>query len=624
MKKLNLILILFLSKAFILNAQFQKVQIPANAKIINQGTKSPEYSTPLAGEIKPISIDLKWLPVLSNISIRHHTEKDEQLELIKKEKTLLKRNSSLLQNEIENSTSSSRGSPEIGSNFPGNINTGYSPLDNSIAISNGGKIVSVANNSIEIYNTNGDLTYSNSIDAFFNDPDITTVCDPVIIYDSGADRFIFFAQECSGESANSNLLVCFSTSNNPNANWWKYKITGHPLGDKTWFDYPKIAVSNNELYITGNSFNDAGDFQQALLYQITKNDGYNGNTLNWQYWYDITANPFTLLPVSYGQEGNYGPGCYLIATESTGSSSIELYDLTDDLTATDEKLNHYNIPTEAYSPAGDGFQFGTSTELDNGDCRALSGFYLNGVIHFVFHSDYTNGYNGINYNRLDVASQKNTNSTFGLNLYEYSYPSVASFAKTETDKTVMIGFGRTGAGIYPEIRVVSCDDGMNWSSSSLVHDGKGYCEYTTSPGSIERWGDYTGISRKHNNTTSTAWMSGMYGTTSNEWTSWIAEIIGSGSVSGIETISQNSDFNVFPNPVVEDFKTEFDMASNAKIDISIYDAKGILVRTLYSGPASTGKNQFSFNKSNLGPGNYFITIRTNHQILKNEKIIIAD
>ncbi|MBK9982806.1 MAG: T9SS type A sorting domain-containing protein [Saprospiraceae bacterium] len=622
MKKLIIVALLVI--AYInLNAQFKKAEIPSSAKVISRGTKSKEYHALLLGEITPVSIDLSWKPVLSNISIEHHSEFDQKLELIKRQKTQLKLNN-LFQPDEETSSSRGGGSPTVGSNFPGNANTGTSPLDNSLAISNGGRIVSVANASIEFYNTNGSMTFSNKIDVFFNDPTITDICDPVVIYDSGADKFIFFAQECSGSPDNTNLLICFSKTNNPSGGWWKYKLTGDPTSSSTWFDYPKLAVSTNELYITGNSFSQSGNFREALLYQIEKNNGFTGGNINWQYWNEIDGNPFTLLPVSYGQQGNYGPGCYLVATESSGSSSIELYDLTDDMSSSSEQLNHYTISTAAYSPAGDGLQFGTSTGLDNGDCRVLSGFYLNGIIHFVFHSDYSNGYNGINYNRLDVNSQTDVHSMFGLDGYEYSYPAVASFASTENDKSVMIGFGRTASTIYPEIRVVFCDQNMNWGNSTLVRIGDGFSDYTASGGDTERWGDYTGIHRKHNNSTPTVWMSGMYGTTSNDWATWIAEITGSGSMTGIETVNNDSKFRVYPNPAYQEFKTEFELAANAKITIAIYDDQGKLVKSLFNGSGISGKNQFTFNTSNLRPGTYFISINSNNQLLKNEKIIIAD
>jgi len=212
---------------------------------------------------------------------------------------------------------------------------------------------------------------------------------------------------------------------------------------------------------------------------------------------------------------------------------------------------------------------------------------------------------------------------FGLNEYEYAYPSVASFAKTTTDKSVMIGFGRTGESIYPEVRVVSCDDGMNWSASTLVKLGSGYSDYTASNGDPERWGDYTGISRKHNNAAATVWMNGMYGTTSSNWDTWIAEITGT-STTGIENLNASSRFQVYPNPVFQEFKTRFELAEKAEISIDIYDVQGKLVQPLFKGLAHAGINQFTFNKANLATGAYFVTITLNHQIIKNEQIIIAD
>ncbi|MEP6648201.1 MAG: T9SS type A sorting domain-containing protein, partial [Saprospiraceae bacterium] len=524
----------------------------------------------------------------------------------------------------ENNPEQELATPIVNRNFHGNSNTGNSPLDNSIAISNGGKIISVANNSIEFYSTSGSMLFTNSINGFFNDASITDVCDPVILYDSGADKFIFFAQECSGNSATSSLLVCFSQTNDPSGNWWRYKFSGDPDGAGTWFDYPKLAVSTNELYITGNSFSNDGHFQKALLFQIQKNGGFAGNNIDWQYWTDIDGDPFTLLPVSFGQQGNYGPGIYLVSTESTGSSSIQLYDLSDDLTASDEQLLHYTIPTVAYSPAGNAGQFGTNTLLDNGDCRTLSGFYLNGIIHFVFHSDYSNGYNGINYNRLDVTTQKNTNSTYGLEGYEYSYPAVASYASSPNDKSVMIGFGRTGDSIYPEVRVVNCDDGMNWSSSVLVREGEGYSDYTANPGKPERWGDYTGISRKNNNSNPTLWMSGMYGTPDNDWSTWIAEITGKETTATKEINARADQLLVYPNPSSQDFNTSFELTMDLHIRIDIHDEQGRIVKDLYDGEAQSGKNVFTFNTSSLAAGTYFISITSNQQILKNEKIILAN
>ncbi len=442
----------------------------------------------------------------------------------------------------------------------------------------------------------------------------------MVVYDSGADRFIFFAQECAGNSANSFLLICFSKTNNPNDGWWKYKLSGNPLNNSTWFDYPKLAVSNNELYITGNLFTNAGVFNQAILYQIQKSSGYSGGSINYQYWSNISGSPGTLLPTSYGQGGNYGPGCYLVSTTSGGASNINFYDLTDDMTAANEQLNYYSISTTAYSPAGDASQQGSSCLLDNGDCRALSGFYLNGTIHFVFHSDIGSGWNGINYNRLNVTTQTNQSSNFGsVGNFDYCYPSIASYANNATENSVMIGFGRSSANIFPEIRVVNCDNGMNWSGSTLVKSSSSFASYSSS--TKERWGDYTGMTRKHNSSNPSVWMNGMYATSANKWNTWVAEIHDN-EVGIKEKSKANSDIKVYPNPIVETFNIEFSLDNNTELNIEVIDITGKTIKVLYNGKGIHGLNNFSFNKSNLSSGTYFLVIKNNSKTIKNEKIII--
>lgn len=618
-KNITLFILIAANGIFSAKAQSVKPKISGNPNSTDF-VKSEEISVNLSGIIIPKSDDLQWRPTLTKTCIKQYKQNDSLLEQIKQQKTLAKLGGAKLGMTGEN-VQRRIAAPVLGASFAGNQNTGNSPMDNSIAISNSGYIVSVSNVLIQFYNSNGQILFSRNIATFFNDPSIVNVCDPVVLFDPGENKFVFFAQECSGSSANSHLLICFSTTDNPNDAWYRYKISGNPLNNNTWFDYPKMAVSTNELYITGNAFTNNSVFDRALLYQINKRAGFAGQSLNYQYWHSLQNAPSTLLPVSGGQ-GNYGPGCYLVSTTSTGGSTIKLYDLTDDMTATNEVINHYSINTTPYSPSGDGIQKGTTRQVDNGDCRALSGFYLDGIIHFVFHSDYVDGYNGLNYNRLTVSNNTNVSTPFGLSGYEYSYPSVASSGTTATDRSVMIGFLRTGANIYPEIRVVNCDHSMTWSPSTLVKSGEGYSDYTSQGTKPERWGDYTGMTRKYNSTGPTLWMNGMYGTVDNLWETWIAEVGQNpasiknkqGNISGPVTL---------PNPVVSEFIIAFNNPVSGNLKINIYDSKGALVANLFDGICHAGENKFSFNKAPLKPGIYSLSIENSTNVLKNEKIIIA-
>lgn len=580
----------------------------------------------LSGEATMDQAAPKWNRSVRNFEKEH--EMPEHIRQIKEAKTEMKRkNLRSDYSQIEPDRGLNNVTPVVSTNFEGNWFDGGYPPDNTMAISNGGYIVTAVNSNIDYYDESGTLLYTSSFDGFFNDPSLTSIIyDPVVLYDSEMDRFFMVVLHGSSSST-SKVLTCFSKSNNPLDGWWVYHLTGDPLGAGNWFDYPKIGVSTNEVFVTGNLFDDNDEFEQAVIYQINKIPGYEGGSINWAYWYDISEEPFTLTPASYGQQGNYGPGLYFVSTDYfTAPQHYRFYNLTDDLGGS-PVLEAYSIDAD-FSIAGDALQLGTDVELDNGDPRGLNAFYLDGIVHFVFNSEFVNDYNGINYNRINVSDLTNWNGQFGLDGFDYSYPSVASFATSQLDKSVMFCFLASGSTIYPQIRVVHCDNDGNWSGSVLVKAGDTYVDngemFDT------RWGDYTGISRKHDASDAEVWLAAQFGTLRDPgigeeihcFDSWIAQIHANnssaiGDISGLE-----NNLQVYPNPVYDMFSMEFSMEKKTEIEIFITDLNGRLVKLLYRDVAKPGKNLLSFNKGALSSGIYFVTIKTNSNIIKNEKIIV--
>jgi hypothetical protein len=519
--------------------------------------------------------------------------------------------------------------PVIGTTFQGNL-TGSCPNDNSMAISNAGTIVSCVNSNISIYNSTGTLQRSIDLYDFFNYFSFTlptNICDPKVIYDPNADRFILFSQVCDGLSANSKLLVAFSKTNNPSGGWSLYWFTGNPLNDKSWFDYPRMGISNNEVYISGNLFKEAGGYNQSLIYQINKNDGYSGaSSIRWQYWYDIDAQPFTLLPLSKGQIGSYGPGCYFIATAGGGGgSNLKFYHLTDDLTATNEQLKYYSVSTYPYKVAKNAHQYNTTQQLDVGDCRMMDGFYHNGVAHFTFMAD-TADWASIRYYRMPIstlAAQYFQTSFVGE--FDYTYPALASFTNSATDQSALLVFLSSGANTYPSIRVKSFDNEWNTQASILVKTGTGYVNKCYNSGrNANRWGDYTGIARKYNSTIPRVWLGASYGSTNGSWSNWIAEIYSRTT----PTKDIREDINtviVAPNPVSQErFSVNFITDTNQELSFRILSMDGKLVSEIEKRKVILGNHNFSFNVGHLSSGIYILTISNNkNQIIRNEKIQIS-
>ncbi len=590
---------------------------------------SPIMTAPCMGTRNEPSEDLNWQPLIITKNVEHENPSpdEELLEKIKTEKQKLKDNyEQERMNQPEQDLSTNSVAPVVGKNYSGNQNNGGSPMDNCIAVSDAGIVVSVANTTIRVYDANGNLKYNKFVLSAISDSAITDVCDEYVIYDRGADRFIAFAEECSANYSTSQLLMLFSKTNNPaTGGWWYYKLSGNPFTSQfDWFDYPKMAVTDNDLYISGNLFNGTS-FDEAAVWQIRKSDAYAGNaTLTYQVWHGIAGGPFTICPVGEGQGGSYGPGCYLVATTSSGSSGIKFYQITNDVGGTPAPQLKYNsILTAAYSPPADASQKSTTVKLKINDCRVMNGFYLNGIVHFVFNTDWNGGYSGIYYGRINAAAKTITSKLFGGIGFDIGYPSVSSFTTSSTDKSVMIGYGRTGPSIFPEMRVVNCDDGMNWSASVLVKSSDS-CVIDGSALSITRWGDYTGTARRHNSGAASIWMSGMVGSIYNYWNSWIAEIhevtVGINEVGNAPLVNSK----IYPNPVSNFFQLEFNLSQASDVQIDIYNMEGKLVKDLFKGKAYQGDNEFSFNKSNLSWGVYFLTIRSDSNILKSEKIVVTD
>jgi hypothetical protein len=624
MKKINYLTLTLVFLVSATQAQYQKVRVDTESAKKYQVTLNPQKSNIMTiQDVRSSNLNRnlpEWNQNLVGFAKIHELPENVQREIA--EKTQRKINN-LKGSYPDESTGSPLSNPTLGTNFSGNVFAGLTPPDNSMAISNSGYIVSVVNTNLEYYDMSGNNLYSSSFTNFFNDPGLTGMLyDPAVLYDSGSDRFFMVVLSTSA-SATSKVVCCFSKSGNPNDGWWYYKLTGNPLNNGCWFDYPKIGVSNNEVYVTGNLFLDNGTYNQSVIYQMTKASGYSGQAMSWRYWNNITNAPFTMVPASYGQQGNYGPGIYLISTEENGSSDkIYLFDLTDDLTGT-PAINAYSVNV-SFSNGGNALQSGTSVVLNTDDTRAMSAFYLGGIVHFTFHSERTTNYNGVNYNRLTVSPLSNWNINFGLDGYDYCYPSVASFGSGPSDKSVLINFSRSGSAIFPESRVFYVDDAGINSSSTLVKAGETYVDVYQS-GGVTRWGDYTGISRKQNSSPPEVWLSGSYGayqSSQNALNTWIGQITWETTGIPIGNTRTKEMAKVFPNPAINMFNLEFSLDKRSLVEIAINDVSGRMVKLLLKDMAEEGKNLFTFNKGVLANGIYFLQVRSENKIVANEKIVI--
>lgn len=591
----------------------------------------------------PTYDDVELVPQLTHQVSRNESSNQEELEEWKKEQKKLKEQFLLehqgqMEEEMPMNKKMRTNAPtlEVGYNALGNQGT---PSDNTLAINTLNQIICSVNSSLRIYNsTNGaGLAATVNLASFFSSPQngpllTNSLCDPKVMFDPQAKRFIVFAQTCDGSSSTSQILVAFAKAEDPMQGWYFYTFTGNPsssIGQNVWFDYPKVGVSNSDFFATGNLFNDNMDYVESVIYQVNKTKCYAGNTLNngdALIWYNIDNSPFTMVPMTNGQLGGYGNNMYLASTSNGPfGSTINMYEISNS-TANNPNISVALVPTDTASSPGNGDQAGSNVDLETGDSRGMDGFYLNGTVHYVFHCNVGSGYSGINYSRLTKSGSTWTlkKRIIKMTGKDLAFPAISSMGWSASDQSAIIGFNYASSTEFPGMKAVYVDHDFTPSTPIEIKTGTGYASVVTS-GGVTRWGDYSGMTRVHNAAKPTAWHFGMFGNTSHTWTNHFAKITTNGWPLGTTNVNEELDnkVNVYPNPVVEDiYHTSLQLDESGTIQIDLLDLNGQLVRKVYTGYASKGENLFSFNRGALASGTYLLSIKMNTKLIKNEKLTV--
>jgi hypothetical protein len=629
-------------------------------------------SAPIKGEflgfVNPISDDVTLDPMLSAVISENESADKEMVEKIKAEK--MKQKVEFLKTFSPSLDKKTRGNmdPVNITGIEANVNQG-TPSDNSVAVNKNGIAISVVNSNVKYYTVFGnpfENTFTSSLSSFFaplttGGPLLSTnLCDPKVVYDLHKDRFILFAQTCDGDPAKSQILVAFSKTNNPANGWWlyTYKMIDLPgtVGSNRWFDYPKIAVSNHDVFITGNLFDgsiqNGTSFAESVLFQINKLQGYNGITTGAPgglIHSSIDGSPLTLVPLKceFGPSNTYDGKMVMMSTNRPNgfglSNLINIYEISDSVTANPAPsitFSQVALPA-AYDFATDAIQSGSSVRLDVGDMRGMDGYSLYEYSHFVFHCDAGSGFAGINYSIF----KRNTNGSWSLaknriiktSGVDYAFPAISSCGLNEWDKqSSMIVFNSSSSSTFPGIKAVFVD-GNATTTSAIVNVKSGISPASIAPSSnVEdqqgnilyvnhRWGDYSGLWRDYSTTFPSFIGFGMFGANNfngDAFSNWLYKIKSGQFPLETKNIEVEKTSVIYPNPITDRYTLKFTATSTKPIEINIVDMTGKIVTTIMKGHSAVGENVFSFNKNGLANGTYLLQIAQENTIIHNEKITV--
>jgi len=475
--------------------------------------------------------------------------------------------------------------------FDANKGDNSAPLDNAIACSGENYSVSVSNTYIEYYQNNS-LKFKSDLSSFLN-YEISSPCDPKVYFDPTTSKFILFLQRCDRAYNKSEIIVGFSISNNPMDGWNFYKLSGNPLNRPNhWFDYPKIGISQDGLFISGNIFiGGNGGLAQTVIYQIDKSLGFSGQQLKYRVWYDIADNPFTIMPVNYAYNNTYGKGIYLLSTTwQQKANYLKLYDITGGIYDDGATMNFYKVATTPYDFFASAVQLNQS--IDNGDIRIQDAVLGGNKIYFVFTSANDRNFSRINFNILDIPTLQNKSTLIGdKDNYSYAYPSLNLFSHENETPTVLIQYNGTSNKSYPDIRCKTCDENFNCSQEIVVKAGE------STINNSDRWGDYSGVA-KNQTKKYQLWLSSSYGKNQRRQT-YVANIVSFNQPS----IPEDS---LLLNQLSSTSSVSFNLLATSDIQVLLKTAG--VTTTIFEGKAEKGDNLFEIFTNDLKKGDYTIEV----------------
>lgn len=514
---------------------------------------------------------------------------------------------------------------------------GYStPNDNDMAISDSGKIISVVNSNIYVKDiVTGFVSPNKSLKAFSAQTNTYSVFDPKVIYDPVKDRFVLVFLRGFVDTT-SQIIIGFSQTNDPAGNWNLYTLPGDPLNVGLWTDYPMIAMTEKELFLTVNYlYNDSSwqtGFVETLVWQMKKDSGYVGLPIGSILHNNIKYNnkPIrNLCPVKGGSQ-LYSPNMYFISNRNLANTNdtVFLVNITDTIGAPTQTLTvkcmTASVPYHFPPP---GRQTVITDSLATNDVRNLGAFYENNKIQYVHNTmNPTNSLCTVYFGVIDnpaAASPTVTGYYVPNDTMDFGYPNISYAGTGPADNTSIITFDHTSNKVFTGVSAIKADAMGNWSPVLRIQNGSQYVAILS--GSLERWGDYTGSQRRYNNP-GEVWMSGYYGTNWSGYKAhagWVAQIAAGGVLTEIKQSEINTNTaNLFPNPTNDRFSVEVRLTKPEYLSFDLYDAQGKHIATLLRDWVKGTDNLFSFRTEEMSKGVYILKIKGNYNTAITKKVVV--
>lgn len=500
------------------------------------------------------------------------------------------------------------------------------PPDNTMAINTSGTLVCAINSRLIICDTTGRRLFDRGLSSFFtssiNGPVLSRFfCDPRVVYDTYAARFIVSAMTCEGNSTTSQLLVAVSKSANPLDGWWFYQIVGNqspPLSVRTWFDFPNISVNRNDVFITANLFTDNGDYRQAAVFQLRKQPLLAGSPplpSDLRTYLTLEGQPYALFPVPHAS-GDGSTSSILISNGlgSEDKSTIALYEFTGSIdNGTVVKRTQVNVPT--FRQPAFARQPQSSVILSCFDQRGAGGAFVDGKVHYVFTVDNRNGNSAIMYLVLEQRNASwrvTTSRLISQPDRSLAYPSIAPMSSGDKESNIVLTYTYASSLLPPGIATRIINSKLELSDERIVRVGDGSVQFQ-SIYDFSRWADYTATITDLSGSTPAAWIFAPYGSRTGVWNNYVAKItLETPTTSVPKEADRLGKLELYPQPSSQEtVSIRYSTEQEEQITIQVFSITGEALSGAHSGVAMPGSNIYHYHVGDLPPGAYCLLLRTN-------------
>lgn len=505
----------------------------------------------------------------------------------------------------------------ITKNFNANPVQNFTPMDNAMAISPEGYIVSAVNANWCVFDKNGTMLLYRTFKQLANNPSLNSqFFDPRVVYDPVAERFIMVILH-GILSTDSKILVFVSKDKNPLLGWHVYSFSGNPYTSGVFSDYPHLGISANHIWVSVNLFGAQNmKFNESLMIVLDKDKMVQGASVN-ALMYNNMRNlenkyVFSMVPAN-SYDGKGSSGLHFISSLDRGGEELFLFYL-DPKKGVQSRVT---IKTGPYSLPADAMQKSENTMMDGGDCRITGAFYRNGLIHFCINTNTANLRNAIYYGRVDVASFVCEARTIQA-AKDLAYGSPVSFAAYDANRAVLIPLLYSSENDFPSIGYVYVDDNMR--DYPLVSVYAGLSPRTNTDDEVNRWGDYTTAVSLSLTEKPEIWFAASGTSTVNRWQNFLVQV--SGDEDTIRLSPEQTLIRIYPNPVAGRLKIELKLASSDQIEILLFDSQGKRIETIWNGVMSKGNNMVIFEPRTKASGLYYVRVMSGNQVVYTETLFI--